>query len=391
MPLTKNFMNAKNQTSQGARALIAVIGTGACAAMIFNILPVFLGKAAETFALSDSAAGLLATVYLLGFGASSASAVLWLHRVSPRGVASAAYVGAGLLLLAGAWLDDYFALTIALGAAGLFLGALYSLSFVLAGAFKDPVRAVGFKLGGEVALGAVLIFLLPTFVYPAFGFAGMLISLALVLLASSPFVLVTIDTEGPQAQDAAQVAPSPVRGVIPWAALVGLLALLVFTIAQSALWSFVERAAIREGHEPTAISTALSTAVLMGGIGAMSAAALGTRFGRSIPVFIAAALYGLALWGMATGARFSLLAVGFNLFFFVWLFALPYFTSVIAEADASGRGNSLVSACFAFGSMTGPAVAGTLVSGNDFSWLYVLAGTMVLLALSTLLMLTRRQ
>ena len=44
--------------------LVPVVGIGAAAAMIFNILPVFLGKAAESLALSDSATGWLATTYL---------------------------------------------------------------------------------------------------------------------------------------------------------------------------------------------------------------------------------------------------------------------------------------------------------------------------------------
>ena len=153
-------------------ALLAVIGTGACAAMIFNILPVFLGKAAESFSLSDSAAGWLATVYLAGFGISSASAAFWLHRIDRRKATALAFVGAALLLSAGAWLDSHFGLMAALGVAGLFLGVLYSISFVLAGEFDDAVRAVGFKLGGEVALGAILIFLLPVIIYPVFGFVG---------------------------------------------------------------------------------------------------------------------------------------------------------------------------------------------------------------------------
>ena len=39
--------------------LIPVVGTGAAAAMIFNILPVFIGQAVESFGLDDSAAGWL--------------------------------------------------------------------------------------------------------------------------------------------------------------------------------------------------------------------------------------------------------------------------------------------------------------------------------------------
>ena len=371
-------------------ALLAVIGTGACAAMIFNILPVFLGKAAESFSLSDSAAGWLATVYLAGFGISSASAAFWLHRIDRRKATGLAFVGAALLLSAGAWLDSHFGLMAALGVAGLFLGVLYSISFVLAGEFDDAVRAVGFKLGGEVALGAILIFLLPVIIYPVFGFVGILTALALILLVASPVAL-TVAPRSPPQSAAATTGKFSGGGLLPAGALAGLAALLVFTMGQSALWSFVERAGVRAGYDPSGIGLALSAAVLMGGLGAMVAAIMGKRFGNSVPVISAAVVYGLALWGLSTGGEFAAFAAGINLFFFVWLFALPYFVSAIAAVDKSGRATSLVSACFAFGSMAGPAMASVLMAAGDFRLLYLFCAAVVLTALLTLFGLARRE
>lgn len=355
------------------RQLVAVVGTGAAAAMVFNILPVFLGKAAESFALSDSSAGWLATTYLAGFGTSSISAPLWLHRLARRSLARMLFLCAAVLLAAGAVMNAFAAIVAFLFAAGLLLGGLYTLSFILAAEHPDPTRAVGVKLGGEVALGALLLFLIPAFVYPAFGFSGLLVSLALVLVALSPstrFVGASADTLGKEVGDHSG------SSAIPRRALAALAALLLFTVGQAAVWSFVERAGTRADYDAAAIGGVLSIAVLLGGAGSFLAGALSNRFGITAPVLFAASSYLVAMALFAFGTGFWVYTSAVNLFFFAWLFALPYLVSAIAALDQSGRATSLVTACFAFGSMLGPAVAGEILARGDFELLY-LAGAIV--------------
>ena len=348
---------------------IPIVGTGAAAAMIFNILPIFLGKAAESFALSDSAAGWLATTYLAGFGISSVSASLWLNRLGRKTLARVLFLVAAGLLATGGALQSFGAIAAILFAAGLVLGGLYTFSFVLAGEHIDPTRAVGVKLGGEVALGALLLVLIPTLVYPAFGFTGMLVSLAVVLVAvSSCTRFVTAHAPRPIA------ANDGGRAVIPHSALVVLGALFLFTVGQAAVWSFIERAGARADYDAAAIGGVLSAAVLLGGAASFLAGALSDRFGKMAPLLCAALLYLIAMALFAFGTRFWVYASAVNLFFFAWLFALPYLVSAIAALDDSGRATSLVTACFAFGSMLGPAIAGELLARGGFELLY-LAGT----------------
>ena len=370
------------------RLLIAVVGTGASAAMIFNILPVFLGKAAESYSLSDSQTGWLGTIYLAGFGLSSASAVLWLHRVNRRVFTVGSFGVAAFILLLGLASGSFAEFALTLFLAGLALGVLYTLSFVLAGEFQDTTRAVGIKLGGEVGLGALLLLLLPVFVYPAFGFDGILVALATVLLIASPcarFVSPSTKT----------VSASPV--VLNFGDLgisrptwIGLQALLVFTVCQSAVWSFAERAGVRTGYEGSYVSIALSVAVLLGGLGSLVAAAVSERFGKSKPLRFAATAYLLSMLVFVFNWGFFGYALAVGLFFFVWLFTLPYFVSEIAASDSSGRGTSLITACFAFGSMLGPVAAGYLVSGQGFLWLYGAAALFVMIAYYMILGLVRR-
>ena len=368
------------------RQLIPVVGTGAAAAMVFNILPVFLGKAAESFALSDSAAGWLGTTYLAGFGLSSVLASLWVHSTARRRLAQMLFLGAALLLAAGGMMQSYVALLATLFAAGLVLGALYTLSFLLASEHPNATRAVGVKLGGEVALGSLLLFLISTVVYPAFGFAGMLVLLAVVLVAVSPcsrFV------GPPAATPRAALADGGGGAALRWPALVALGGLFLFTIGQAAVWSFVERAGVRAGYGAAAIGGVLSVAVLLGGAGAFLAGALSERFGKTMPLVFAASLYLLSVVCFTLDPRFWVYAGAVNLFFFAWLFALPYLVSSVAALDDSGRATSLVTACLAFGSMLGPALAGETLRGGDFSVLYLVGAGVTCTAYAMLLVVAR--
>ncbi len=352
--------------------LVPVVGTGAAAAMIFNILPVFLGSAAESFGLDESAAGWLATTYLAGFGLSSVSAALWLHRLGRKTLALALFFTAACLLMLASMMQAYTAVVGTLFAAGLVLGGLYTFSFMLAAEHADTTRAVGIKLGGEVALGALLLAIIPTIVYPMFGFSGLLVTLAIVLLAISPctrWLRAGALPIGSQAISSQAISDGAGPKLLPSAFVLG--ALFLFTVGQASVWSFVERAGARAGFEAAAIGGVLSVAVLLGGIGSFLAGALSDRWGKVVPLLMAASLYLAAMALFTFGTQYWVYALAINLFFFAWLFALPYFISVIAGIDDSGRATSLVTACLAFGSMLGPAIAGELLTLGGFPLLYL--------------------
>ena len=347
--------------------------------MIFNTLPVFLGKTAESLDLSIAEAGWLGSIYLSGFGLASVVASLFLHRANRRGIAWLAFlVAAGLLLLAST-AESYAAIAALLFATGLALGTLYSLSFILASEFHNATRAVGIKLGGEVVLGAALIFILPVAVYPAFGLEGMLVSLALVLLCFSVSAATLPPASASTEATSAEKAPMPMR------ASLGLFALFIFTVSQAALWSFAERAGIERGIDNVALGSALSLAVLFGGVGAFLAALVSDKAGRRLPIGVAFVAYAFAIGLFLFGGELISYALAVNLFFLVWLFALPYFISAIGEADASGRAVTLVTACLAFGSMLGPVTGVFLIGIGGYGALYVIGAGLTLGAFSILL------
>lgn len=381
--LARHGISSMTKRSQ----LVPIVGTGAAAAMIFNILPFFVGRAAEAFGLSDGAAGWLATTYLAGFGVSSVSAPLWLHRLGKRALGRLLFLSAAVLLAAGGMIASYVAVLGVLLAVGLLLGGLYTMSFLLAAEHPDATRALGVKLGGEVALGALLLALLPTLIYPAFGFSGILGALAIVLVSVSActhFLAKHALETGNASMDRGHFA-------MPASAGLALGALFLFTVGQASVWSFVERAGARAEFDASAIGGVLSVAVLFGGVGSFLAGALSDRLGKAMPLAGAASLYLVAMALFAFGGQFWFYAGAVNLFFFSWLFALPYLISAIAGLDDSGRATSLVTASLAFGSMLGPAAGGELLERGGFLLLYFSGSLVTAAAYAVVLGMAVRQ
>ena len=354
----------------------AIIATGACAAMIFNTLPLFLGVAADAYQLGSEGAGWLGTLYLGGFGLSSVAAAWLIARMDRRRLGLLLLVSAALLLALASVTGSRLMFMLLLFGVGLGFGALYSLSFVITGERPNPTRAFGVKLLGEVMLGAALLAAVPVFVLPRFGLGGMLAvfaALAVFGTLSAPY----IKRKAPSPTEAPAVSGGrrlPVR------AMAGLAALFAFTIGQSAVWSFAERRASVEGIDGEAIGFALSAAAAAGGLGSLAAAWLSNRLGPLRPLTAAALLHVMSLILFLFGRDPWLFAAAATLFMFAWLFALPYMASAISAADGSGRATSLVAACFAFGSMAGPGLAGQLVARGSFRVLYVFAAIVALAA-----------
>ena len=117
---------------------------------------------------------------------------------------------------------------------------------------------------------------------------------------------------------------------------------------------------MRAGYGAAGIGVALSVAVLMGGLASFLAAIISERFGRVKPMVFSAAAYILAMLMFALGEGFLFYAAAINLFFFVWLFALPYLVSAVTAADGGGRGASLVTACFCVRQHVGAGNCGTV-------------------------------
>lgn len=359
----------------------------AAGAAIFLILPLLIGTATDTLNLSSDQAGLIASSYFLGYMLICLSAVFWIHRANWQLVS----IGGFFLLFAGlvisATMPDYTVILVGMFASGCGGGILFGLALCVIAETEDPDRYFGVKIVAEQILGAALLFSLPLLITNGGGFRTLTLVTAAVV-AGIGLVTWWIPARGRMKTATEATTPQGYSTIPIW---VGMLSLLFYFGGLSAVWAFVERIADGNGIDAITIGRGLSFGVIGGGVGALIAAISGDRFGRVRPLIFSVLIIASVLWiynGTFSGLTFAILTF---LFSGAWNYSLAYQLGIVASVDASGRYVVLMSAALASGAVLGPAAAGFLINGNDFSQVHVMAVIAVTIATAAFIHLTRFQ
>ena len=352
------------------RALLTVCYLTAVGAFFFNTQPVVLGAFADSFGFDERQLGALAGTGLLAAFVVVVSAFHWVPRVSWR---SGVALGVGSILVACACLAltrSYPGALLGVALLGFGSAAAYAPALAALAAARDPIRAFGLAIVAQASLAAISVLLIPAWLVPTLGFAGLTGYLALVAgLALVLLPLVPDRPEVPSAKDADVEAPPPgARGArLAWA---GLAAMAVYFVGLNGTWAFLERIGVSAGLSGQVAGFTLAISMLVGASGAGAASALGERV--SVPAAMAActALFVLfvALVADAPGAwRFGSALLVFNV---AWNFSMPFQMDVVARADGLGRFVVLVPAAQTVGGALGPALSGPLLIASGTPAVY---------------------
>ncbi len=354
---------------QPAKVLASATLVSAAGALLFNLMPSILSLTASRFALSDDQIGTLGASYLGGFAVVATTSNLWIDRFNWRAIAAVATVLSVLGLVSGAYATSFSNLLTALGVAGFGLGTLYTICIAVVSEHHRPDPAFGVKLTGEVALAIVGLLLLSTFAARKSDFpdamlilAGLAGAAALAGLVGFPKGRAIVPPEKRFAMRTREggAARAP-RHITPW---LGLAALFVSFSGLAALWAFVSQVAPTYGVDPHAAENVLTAALVVSGIGGLTAALLGDKFGRVMPLALG---MGLAICGVAAlqwGHGFNPYLIGVVLTGGLWNFPIAYQMGMIASADERGNVAVLMPAALAVGGALGPLLAGALLSGG---------------------------
>ncbi|HEU0196510.1 MAG TPA: MFS transporter [Nevskiaceae bacterium] len=357
--------------NSGVRSAVTVIVAASVVSTIgdlpFNALPLLLGSLAEGFHLSPQVLGFIGSTCFAGYLAGTLAAPLWINRFNWRVVAA----GAALLTAASfavaariqmvAWLYPVWA------AIGFFSATLTCLGMRVLADLPNKVRAYGVRQGIELAITALVLFVLPPLIIAVWHYPGAAFALAGVVL------LLGLSARWVPAKALAEVASTGHDRRWPTRAAVVLLAVyLVFLTGNIGLWAFLER--MGNAQHVTAEQMGLLFAVLklLGGVAAFSVAGLGERLGERLPHLLVFIGIGAGVLLLASHGGFTIFALGAWLWDLSFTCGAVFQTAAIARSDASGRGVMLVPAVFAASSMIGPGFAGTLVQGGGFGVLLML-------------------
>ena len=152
-------------------------------------------------------------------------------------------------------------------------------------------------------------------------------------------------------------------------ALAALVGLATSFAGFAAMWAFFEIIGVQAGLSESFSAQWIAVGLLMTAAGPIAAAWVGNRWGRILPTSIPILIAVLAAAWLSNGVTSFTYATALVLFPLGYYFALNYFMSIVASADANGRFSSLMAFALALGAIGGPAVFGYLreVQGPAFA------------------------
>ena len=159
-------------------------------------------------------------------------------------------------------------------------------------------------------------------------------------------------------------------------------AIFFYFVAQGAVWSYLFLIGTAGGSSQQEVATGLSFAQFAGIAGGLTAAILGARIGRAIPLSISI-LAGIAplmfLFGTIGAFTYAIAVCVYN---YAWNLAHPFLLGAMASFDRSGRLLIYTVASWKLGLAVGPALAAAIISEGDYgnvNWLGTAAFTLSLL------------
>lgn len=365
-------------------SIAAVIWLSMVAALVANIQPMFLGALAQTYGLSGQQLGVIGGLEMLGTCIASLSAFYWFPKFSSRRVAFWALLMAMAGNLLTAELVEFEHLLAARFFTGLFgAGVLYALTLGLIGQMGSPDRVIAIAillqvLSQAVGMGTVPM-LMNTWELPGVtGAIALLFATGLLLLRVVPLQKVSVT---PAANHQA------VKSLLPLGLLISL---ILFSVGLGGLWAFMERIGTVAQFTQESIGGALAVAVLIGGAGALAAAFIGSRLGRTMPIAASLVLQLLACFLFATRSDWYSYVAAIAIFSFAWNLCLPFLMGAIATADASGRFMVLIPAAQAGGYAVGPLLVALFLMGDRYTVAAWISMSVFVLCAALVLPLLRR-
>lgn len=366
---------SSSNPADSTRIIVAALAASAIGALFYNVLPLYLGTAADSKSLNPQQIGLLGTAFFCGFNVAGISSFLWVRRVHWRLMSLGAAPVAALLLYLATQMTGFVPLAAVTAAGGVLFGALLCIGSTMIGDTSNPTRWYGIKNIAESSGGVVLMLVLPSTLIPKYGFNGTVAGMLIWMVLLSTFLFfMPAGFEKPSGNAAAGSSAKAAPRMNPVAFGCALLSFLVFFAGNSAVWAFGERMGNDSGFSQESTGALLSAALVSGIVGSSVIAVLGGRVGNLRLFVITAALGLVSLGFLSAKGSFTAYGIGLCLYMAGWAAGYSVAMAEIAELDVDGRFMALSIGAMGFGAMLGPAAAG---------WLYEVAGHLEVLVFTS--------
>jgi predicted MFS family arabinose efflux permease len=360
-----NIIKPKNQSDTSIynrwQSIATLIVGMVIAPAIFLIMPVFIGALADEFGFSDQQLGFLGSSDLLGMAVSSVFMVKLVRVYNWRRMALAGIaitISGNLLSVA---VMEYPALLVMRFLTGMGGGIIAGVMSAFIARTPNPDRVGALMVIGQVSFMTVALYFSPVYL-SAWGLNAIFVGLSLLtlpLLGLLGLVPTGSETFNAESTDgSSEVSKAVIFKILG--------SMVLFFVAQAAVWAFVERIGASIGLDSEFIATALAVSSLIGISGAIAAAVLEVRIGRFIPLLVAGCIEIICLAIFAASPNAIVFLVSLSVFQTFWNFAIPYQIGVIVRRDSSASFVVLVPTFQAIGIAIGPALAGLAVSDGSY-------------------------
>lgn len=352
-------MSPRPVAAEGLAAYFILALLGTAGIYYVNIVPAMVSGLVDGLHFSAAQAGRVVSCNVYGAAAGAFAAVLLVRRLPWRAAATTLLVGLATIDLASTLVHAAEALMALRTLQGFLGGLLVGVSYGVFARLRAPDRCFGALLFVQATLGGLGDLWLPGLVQtlgaPVLFLALAAVDLgALVLLAWLPAYPRT---------DPPQPAAAAVRGARGLALGAALAAVFLFQVGNMAPAAYVIEIGRAGALSLAFISNTLGVSNACGAIGAALVMAVGTRFGRLLPVGLgcsAAALATTAFHGSAIPGLFVTANVATMV---LWSAVVPYLLGLCAAFDRSGRAAAMGGLASKLGLATGPYAASFLIVG----------------------------
>lgn len=353
--------------------VIAAGCLSAASALPFNMGPLIFGSAADSFGFKPEHIGYFSSLFLFGFSASIIAVYFLQQRVSWHLLMVGGTLLGGLLMLAMAFTDSvvlWGALWLLVGTS---FGPVFSIVVPILARLPNATRAFGGKLALETGIPALMLLLFPILVVQHWGYTGLAVGAlaALILMAATArWIPKELAAPVPHPEAAANSGKVTDRGrqLLTW---LGILTVCIYFGGQISVWIFVERSAKSLEYGPEAIGVLLSLGKAGAMCGAIAATVIAGNLGRWKPHALSFAIMTIAQLLLITHPSYFLFLTGAFLFEFSWAFLVPYLMAHVGELDETKKLVVFVPAAMAMGGAYGPALAGNIVTADNYTNVFV--------------------
>ena len=346
------------------------------------VLPAMVGVLVDEASLPESLAGWAASVNFIGAAVISLVLAFRMHRIDLRRTATIALAFAVVADAASAYAaSPTSGFLVIRFCAGLATGAAYVAAVSSFARFDNYERGYGLFITLQFIVSGLGLYILP--VYSAsLGVKGMFL-----LFAGSDLLALLLARYLPgrasvDATDTEQ--PSELSVLLAGATILAMLGFGVFEAANTAQFTYIERAGVSFGLSAQQIGIALMVASLIGIPGAFTIVIVGQRFGTIGPLAFGMGLAILGLLILVAADSFGwYLAAGCCLGF-SWAFCLPYIQALLASFDPNGSAIAAGAFTSTIGGAVGPGLAAVVVGAGDYDRVFQLAIALFLIALTAM-------